>query len=52
MNTLSKRFALLLLAAAALGLAVTGCQTTKGFGEDMEDLGENIQDKAQEKGAN
>ena len=23
---------------------VTGCQTAEGFGEDMEDLGEEIQD--------
>jgi entericidin A len=48
MNTQSKRLALLLLIAAAFGLIGTGCQTTEGFGEDVEDAGENIQEEARE----
>jgi predicted small secreted protein len=47
MNTPLKRLALLLLIAAALGLS-TGCQTTEGFGEDVEDAGEHIQEEARE----
>jgi predicted small secreted protein len=38
--------ALLLLSAALLSLVATGCQTTKGFGKDVEKLGDNIQDSA------
>ncbi len=34
----------LLLAGAAL--AAAGCQTSKGFGQDVEKLGEKIQDKS------
>ena len=36
----------LLLTAAFLALVTTGCQTSKGFGKDVEKLGEKIQDKA------
>jgi predicted small secreted protein len=36
---------LLLLAFATTVLAATGCQTTKGLGRDVEELGENIQGK-------
>ena len=36
----------LILLAALLGLAATGCQTSKGFGKDVENLGEKIQDKS------
>jgi len=39
-------FLLLLLAVAVLFLASTGCQTSKGFGKDVEKLGEKIQEKA------
>jgi predicted small secreted protein len=46
MNSSLKRFALLLLAAAFLGLAAPGCQTSKGFGKDVEKLGDKIQDKS------
>lgn len=46
MNPILKRLALLLLAAASLVLASTACQTTKGFGKDVEKLGDKIQDKA------
>ena len=46
MNSSLKHFALLLLAAAFLALATTGCQTSKGFGKDVEKLGDKIQEKA------
>jgi len=47
MKSCRPHHALLLLAfAAALTLASTGCQTSKGFGKDVEKLGEKIQDKA------
>lgn len=38
-----KRLLLLSLALGFMALAGAGCQTTKGFGEDVEDLGEEIQ---------
>lgn len=44
MKRVSKALALVLL----LGLTVTafsGCRTAKGFGEDMQNAGESIQDK-------
>ena len=34
-----------------LGVAVTGCNTTEGFGEDVESVGENIDHSAEERGA-
>lgn len=46
MNSTSRRFALLLLTAAFFALITTGCQTSKGFGQDVEKLGDNIQKKA------
>jgi predicted small secreted protein len=46
MNSLLKRFALLLLAAAFLAIATVGCQTSKGFGKDVEKLGDKIQEKS------
>ncbi len=46
MNSSLKRLALLLLAAALLAFTATACQTTKGFGKDVEKLGDKIQDKA------
>jgi predicted small secreted protein len=46
MNSSLKRIALLLLSVALLSLVATGCQTTKGFGKDVEKLGDNIQDSA------
>jgi predicted small secreted protein len=46
MNSTSRRFALLLLTAAFFALITTGCQTSKGFGKDVEKLGDNIQKKA------
>ena len=46
MNSISRRLALILLTAAFLTLITTGCQTSKGFGKDVENLGDNIQKKA------
>lgn len=45
MKTLLKRFLVLSLATGLFALLSTGCQTTKGLGEDVEDLGEAIQGK-------
>ena len=43
-----KRFPLLVIAAALLGLAsfTSGCRTMEGAGEDIERAGEKIQDNA------
>ena len=38
-----KRIAFLMLSIALLSFVATGCQTTKGLGKDVEQLGENIQ---------
>jgi len=46
MNLSLKRLALVLLAGAFFALLSTGCQTSKGFGKDVEKLGDKIQDKA------
>lgn len=46
MNSSLRRFALTLLTAAFFALIVTGCQTTKGFGKDVKNLGDKIEDKA------
>jgi predicted small secreted protein len=46
MNSSAKQVALFFFAAAILVFASTGCQTSKGFGKDVEKLGEKIQDKA------
>lgn len=46
MNSPFKRLALLLLAATAIILATSACQTSKGFGKDVEKLGDKIQEKA------
>lgn len=46
MNPSLKKFALLFLSAALFALVTTGCQTSKGFGKDVENLGDKIQDKA------
>jgi len=45
MNSFSKRSALVLV-LAFLGLVATGCQTSKGFGKDVEKLGDKIQEKS------
>ena len=46
MSSSLKCLALFLLAAAFLAIATVGCQTSKGFGKDVEKLGDKIQDKA------
>lgn len=46
MNSRLKHLALLLLSAVFLGLATVGCQTSKGFGKDVEKLGDKIQEKS------
>jgi predicted small secreted protein len=42
----AKQLALFLFSAALLVFATTSCQTSKGFGKDVEKMGEKIQDKA------
>ena len=42
------QFAFLLAALAVPSVALTGCNTSKGFGEDVESLGDEIQDEAEE----
>lgn len=39
-----KRLALLLAVTTVLAFAATGCNTARGFGEDMEKAGEKIQE--------
>jgi predicted small secreted protein len=46
MNSSRKNFVQLLIALALLSLATTGCQTSKGFGKDVEKLGDKIQEKS------
>ena len=46
MSSSLKCLALFLLAAAFLAIATVGCQTSKGFGKDVEKLGDKIQDKS------
>jgi len=46
MNSSPKAFILLLVTLALALFTTTGCQTSKGFGKDVETLGEKIQDKA------
>lgn len=46
MNSSPKAVVLLLLTLALALIVTTGCQTSKGFGKDVETLGEKIQDKA------
>jgi predicted small secreted protein len=46
MHSSLRRIVLLLVTAAVFALATTGCQTTKGFGKDVQKLGDKIEDKA------
>jgi predicted small secreted protein len=51
MNSLTMKWLQLALLVSALGLsatALTGCNTSEGFGEDVESVGEDIQDEAEE----
>ena len=36
---------------ACLTLVLTACNTTKGFGEDLQSGGENLSDEARDQGA-
>lgn len=36
---------ILMLVIAAFAVVATGCNTAKGFGEDMENAGEKIQEE-------
>jgi predicted small secreted protein len=45
MNSTFKRLVLIFLTAGAIALTAA-CQTSKGFGKDVEKLGDNIQKKA------
>jgi len=44
-DLMKKIFAVLMIAGMGAGLAA--CETAEGFGEDVEDAGEAIQDSAQ-----
>jgi predicted small secreted protein len=47
MNSSSRLTVLVfLLTASLVALATTGCQTSKGFGKDVEKLGDKIQEKS------
>jgi predicted small secreted protein len=46
MNLKMNRVAFLLVGAVLLGLFAAGCNTTKGFGRDVEKLGDKIEQKA------
>jgi predicted small secreted protein len=42
----TKNLALVLLGAVALALVGTSCNTTRGLGQDVEKLGDKIQEKS------
>lgn len=44
MTTLFKRIVVLLCLTSLLALVGMGCNTAHGFGKDMENAGESIQD--------
>jgi predicted small secreted protein len=46
MTSIFKTTTLLLLTATVIAIATAGCNTSKGFGRDVEKLGDKIQDKA------
>ena len=51
MKTLTTKwiqFALLLSALSLPAATLTGCNTSKGFGRDVESVGDDIQDEADE----
>ena len=43
MSTLIKRIVILLFVASFLAIVGVGCNTAHGFGKDMENAGEGIQ---------
>ena len=46
MKSTPQQFTLFLLVAALLVLVASACQTSRGFGQDVEKLGEKIQEKS------
>jgi len=36
---------------ACVSVAMTACNTTKGFGQDLQSGGENLEDEAKDQGA-
>jgi len=46
MNSNMKRFVLIMVGAALLAIFGAACNTSKGFGKDVEKLGDKIQEKA------
>ena len=44
MSTFIKRIVVLLFVTTLLAIAGVGCNTAHGFGKDIEDAGEGIQD--------
>ena len=44
MNTFIKRIVVLLFVTAFLTIVGVGCNTAHGFGKDMQNAGESIQD--------
>ena len=49
MNKKISRRASILLLILTLPVAFGGCNTTKGLGQDIKELGDNIEDEAEEK---
>lgn len=47
MNFIESRSYLALLGIAAFSVLGAGCNTVEGVGEDIEDLGDNIEDAAE-----
>jgi len=46
MNSNMKRIVLFFVGAALVAVFGTACNTSKGFGKDVEKVGEKIQEKA------
>lgn len=46
MNSNIKKLTLLLLGVVVFAFVGTGCNTSKGFGKDVEKLGDKIQEKS------
>jgi predicted small secreted protein len=46
MKSTIKNVALVLIGAVLFSVIGTGCNTSKGFGKDVEKLGDKIQEKA------
>ncbi|MCY7370294.1 MAG: entericidin A/B family lipoprotein [Polaromonas sp.] len=43
---MKKTTTLLAMSLAALAFVLAGCNTTKGFGQDLQKIGEKIEEKA------